>query len=251
MQQCFNCGKKPLLKHEICKGCAENPFITEKYRKQLAINKNVELFMETFRDSRFENFPNINSDKSWDFLMKYHRYYEDKNKITHLRIQKIVELIPTDRNIKIFDVGFGYGHVLLELASRGYSNLGGLDISKEAIGYVKERIPNGMFLNGNVTDIALKSESVDVVLVNEVMEHIPTKDTFIVYSEVKRIAKKEGTIIFSVPLNDDLETSTFMCPHGSLVNPNGHVREYIPEVLDLEEAISTKPIEETVYRLWS
>ncbi|GAH13537.1 unnamed protein product, partial [marine sediment metagenome] len=47
------------------------------------------------------------------------------NKITILRIQKIVELIPADRGIKIFSLGFGYGHVLLELANRGYTNLGG------------------------------------------------------------------------------------------------------------------------------
>ncbi len=238
MQQCFNCGKKAISEHEICKECVANPFITEKYRKYLARNKKRQLFIETFRDGRFENFSDINSAKSWDFLIKYHRHYEDVNKITILRIQKIVELIPADRDIKIFDLGFGYGHVLLELANRGYTNLGGVDISREAVRDIKERIPNGIFFIGNVTDIPLKDESIDVVLANEIMEHIPVKGTFRVYDEIKRISKKKGFMLFSVPLGDNLETTTFMCPHGQLVNPNGHVREYTPEVLELELEIA-------------
>ena len=35
-------------------------------------------------------------------------------------------------------------------------------------------------------------------------------------------------------LGENLETNTFLCPHGALVNPSGHVRMYTTEVLSLE-----------------
>jgi SAM-dependent methyltransferase len=235
MQQCFNCGGKDLIdEHEVCGECAANPFITEKYRKYLAENKKGKLFLDTFSHTRFRNFENVNSAKSWDFLMKYHRYYEDSNTVTQLRIKKVMEWIPKERSTRVFELGFGYGHVLLELAKRGYTNLGGVDISKEAVNYIGGRITKGVFFVGDVTDIGLQSESADLVLANEVMEHVPPKHTFKVYNEIKRITKREGFVLFSVPLGDNLETTTFMCPHGQLVNSNGHVREYTQEVLQLE-----------------
>ncbi len=238
MKQCFYCHKKPIIKHEICPECATNPFITEKYRKYLANSKKRQLFLDTFHNNCFENLPNMNAARSWDFLIKYHRYYEDSNKITQLRVRKIIELVPPDRAINIFDLGFGYGHVLLELETKGYRRLGGVDISKEAVNYISGRIHNGNFQIGSFTQIPLDDDSVDLVIASEVMEHVPPKDTFIVYDEIKRITKQQGLVIFSVPLNDNLETTTFMCPHGQLVNPNGHVREYTPDVLDLELGIA-------------
>jgi hypothetical protein len=87
----------------------------------------------------------------------------------------------------------------------------------------------------------------DVVLVNEVMEHIPVRYTFQVYDEIRRITRREGSVIFSVPLGDNLETITFLCPHGELVNPNGHVREYTSEVLEMElEAARLVAVDKTL-----
>ena len=234
MRYCFECGKKAIEGHYICDRCARNPFLNEKYRKFLAANREKKAFLDTYTNKVFANFGNINSGEMWDFLIKYHRYYEAKNRITRLRIRRILEKIPRDTNLFILDIGFGYGDVLLNLEREGFQNLSGIDLSRRAVEYIKEKIPSGSFISGDFLNMTLKNNAFDIIIASEIMEHIPVKSTYKAYEVISKALKEDGKVIFTVPLNENLETVTFRCPHGSLVNPNGHVREYTKDVMELE-----------------
>ena len=73
----------------------------------------------------------------------------------------------------------------------------------------------------------------DIVLVLDVLEHLPTNKTYEAYSELIRVLKPGGTLIVSVPLNEGLEE---MLKHGK--NPNGHLRAYTPDILKTELKLS-------------
>lgn len=238
MQQCFfNCGKKDLIdKHKICGECATNPFVVERYRIYSAEKGCDDLFIDTYKNEIFNNFPEIYSGEMYDFAIKYHHTYIDKDKTTQKRIKETLNLIPNKKDISILDLGFGYGHLLISLNKQGYRNLAGIDISEVAVRDMKGRIPKGDFRIGHVASLPYNDESFKLVLATEIMEHLPVKKTFKVYNEIKRVLKQGDKVIISVPLGENLENTTFLCPHGTFVNANGHVRMYTLKVLLLELA---------------
>jgi len=233
--------------HLICGECAKNPFLAEKYRVYLAGAGLAKQYLETLVDDRFENFGQINSGVMWDYLIKYHGYYEKESLATRKRLELILSQIPSDLDLSILDVGFGYGDVLVSLSRKGYSNLTGVDISVAACKKIAKKVSDINVALSDAWHLPFRNNSFDIVLANEILEHIPVSHTFSTYDEFSRVLRPNGQLIISVPLNEKLENSTFLCPHGTLVNPNGHVRIYTTEVLKLELKEAGFRIREILY----
>lgn len=193
-------------------------------------------FVETYSDDRFVNLEGIDTGPKWDYLIQYHRFHHQQNVVAGIRLRKILKLIPKKENITILDIGFGYGDLLQAMeTTQPFNNaIIGVDISQRAIQECRNRVSRCLFLLGDVANLPLKTNSMDVILLNEVLEHVPVSRVFQVYEELKRVLKQEGRLIVSVPIGEELETTTFQCPHGTLVNQNGHVRTYTREVLEME-----------------
>ena len=103
----------------------------------------------------------------------------------------------TDNKI-VLDIasGEGYGSfVLAKTANFVY----GVDISEEAITYakIKYRKDNLLFRVGNTSKIPLDSNSVDIVVSFETIEHHDQHDEMM--REIKRVLKKDGKLIISSP----------------------------------------------------
>ena len=103
----------------------------------------------------------------------------------------------TDNKI-VLDIasGEGYGSfVLAKTANFVY----GVDISEEAITYakIKYRKDNLLFRVGNTSKIPLDSNSVDIVVSFETIEHHDQHDEMM--KEIKRVLKKDGKLIISSP----------------------------------------------------
>jgi len=93
--------------------------------------------------------------------------------------------------------GSGYGSNLLSMY--GAKKIIGVDVSKEAVDYCKNKYPNVDFLEGNVSRIPLEDASVDVVVSFETIEHVSEKDQILFMLEVKRVLKSDGKLIISTP----------------------------------------------------
>jgi len=104
------------------------------------------------------------------------------------------------KNFKILDIGTNIGTLPSKLYIEGYKNVSGIDVSNESIGYGKNKYP---FLSSNLMSfdgkkIPFEDESFDVVLMFDVIEHVPEVDSFI-KKEVSRVLKKGGIFIFQTP----------------------------------------------------
>lgn len=94
----------------------------------------------------------------------------------------------------IIDLGCGEG-ITTEKIVRQHNNCVGYDIIKENVTICREH--NIPIIFGDISTLAIKSNSVDTVLLIEVIEHLKTPEDVI--HEVFRILKKGGKIIIVYP----------------------------------------------------
>lgn len=123
-----------------------------------------------------------------------HRTYFKKN---YLRF------MPKDRNASVLDLGCGMGQFLYFCQSEGYHNFTGIDVSQENIEFIK----NNKFLKytgkiycSSIMDFLSDKESCfDVIVLNDVIEHLTKEEIFEVLDAVLRALKKSGTFFVKTP----------------------------------------------------
>lgn len=123
--------------------------------------------------------------EGWLSLQHFHRYYFVLNQ---LRLD--------EKTILDIACGEGYGS---EILSRKAKVVYGIDISKESIEHANKEYqrPNLIFKEGDVANIPLGENSVDIVVSFETIEHVDNQNQMI--KEIKRILKPDGIIIISSP----------------------------------------------------
>jgi ubiquinone/menaquinone biosynthesis C-methylase UbiE len=95
--------------------------------------------------------------------------------------------------------GEGYGSNLIADVA---TSVVGVDISVEAVEHAQKKYQrkNLQFKEGNTSKIPMESNSTDVVVSFETIEHINEQELFL--SEIKRVLKENGTLILSTPDKD-------------------------------------------------
>jgi len=201
-----------MMKNEI------NVFDVDIIRQRLAESGRVEELLKRYSGEDPE-IGDISTAEKWDNL-------SDMDKVPEIRIrrlERVVRLIDTDK--KILDIGVGWGDIIPILHKyKKEADYTGIDFSPELIKRLCSKYPAQKFIN---TTVETLSEEYDYVLVLEVLEHIVPSKVFDFLKEIKRVLKDNGTLIVTVPLNENLKNSTFVCGKcGSYVNRMGHVRSY-------------------------
>ena len=100
------------------------------------------------------------------------------------------------KNLKLLDIGCGPGIHLKKYIERGAIGFG-IDISTEMIKLAKEYCPEGNFKAGSIYNLEFKDNSFDIITASFVLDHVMNLKKAII--EIKRVLKKEGLFIFSVP----------------------------------------------------
>lgn len=204
-----------------------DPFLIERLRNIAALQDDKQKFKALYA-SRFKAIPNLNTRIFWDKRIRQKIGGVDKENITRVKVEFVANFL-RHKIGNVLDIGFGY----LDLEKRisklaPHLHLYGIDISNYAVEEAK-RIIRGEFKVGSISRIPYNDNCFDIVVVLDVLEHIPPNKTFKAYKEVRRVLKKGGIFIVSVPLNEPLER---MVKKGK--NPNGHVRIYTPDILRME-----------------
>jgi 2-polyprenyl-3-methyl-5-hydroxy-6-metoxy-1,4-benzoquinol methylase len=112
----------------------------------------------------------------------------------------IARYVPSDRNARIVDLGCGDGLLLHFLLEAGYRQVSGIDVSSEQIARAHAL---GLFeaRRGDI-DSCLASagdQSLDVVLLIDVLEHLTRDQLFAVLDSVARVLRPGGVSIAHVP----------------------------------------------------
>lgn len=122
-------------------------------------------------------------------------------RLYRLRLQRIMDIVSlSDRSgQRCLDIGFGSGILFPEL-SKKIENLYGIEIH-DNIAKVKKSPAlsrlNLRLLKSDILNISFKDQSFDLVLCSSVLEHIP--DLRRAFSEIKRVLKKDGELVLSIP----------------------------------------------------
>jgi SAM-dependent methyltransferase len=204
----------------------QNLFDLERLRNTLAIHGDFTRFKETYL-LKANNIKNRNTGLFWNKKIIEEKESLQKSPIYNHKINTIVDLLSVYKG-KVLDIGFGYGDVEKKLKFSKERVLYGVDISSVAIENLKKVI-NGHFRKGNIFALPYKKSFFDVVLVLDVLEHIPPKNIFRSLKEIKRVTKKNGVVIISIPLNENLEEMLVKDQ-----NPNSHQRVYTPNIIKTE-----------------
>ena len=105
------------------------------------------------------------------------------------------------KSVQVLDYGCGIGNFAQEVSAFGPKKIVAVDISEEAIKKAKKKSEevnkNIDFKVDNCENLSLDSNSFDVVYGSGILHHLDLKKSL---SEINRVLKKDGTIIFVEPL---------------------------------------------------
>lgn len=111
----------------------------------------------------------------------------------------------TSEGNNVLEVGCGVG-LLAYMMIMGKRQYLGVDVSKFAVEHCKNVIPSGTFVQGFAEKLNLEPDQFDVVVSNQVLEHLKTPE--IALAEMVRVLKVGGKLIVTVPIEKKLNDKT-------------------------------------------
>lgn len=108
--------------------------------------------------------------------------------------------ISPDKKIRILDIGCGIGTFINNLKSKGYTNLLGVETSSQQVS-VAHQVGLDCIHQGNLVSFLsdLGTESHDVVIAFDVLEHFTKDELVALLDDIHRILKPKGMLIAHVP----------------------------------------------------
>lgn len=98
---------------------------------------------------------------------------------------------------RLLDVGCGAGHVCSFFSRLDY-DVTGVDISREAIAFARQREPQGTFTEAKESgDLPFPSDAYDLVMCLGVLEHIPHPEMTL--REMRRVCRAKGRGVWILP----------------------------------------------------
>jgi SAM-dependent methyltransferase len=105
---------------------------------------------------------------------------------------------------RVLEVGFGSGVTFINLSSR-YEEVHGLDLTASIadVGPLYKKHDVETFLkNGSVLAMPYPEGFFDTVLCISILEHLKPEELDQAFSEIRRVLKKEGQVVYGVPANN-------------------------------------------------
>jgi len=191
--ECQNCGLVYLnprpTKSEISKYYPQENY----YAYQGLEDKEWNNFRQKVKNFILESQPGYVNDQP--FLRSLIWFFFQRN----LMIQ-----VPHVQSGRILDVGCGNGFFLKWLKEHGWETYG-VEISEKACQVAQK---NGLkVFNGELTEAKYPSDYFDVVVMNQVLEHVYSPRNY--FREIKRVLKPNGLLISCVPNFNCFESKLF------------------------------------------
>ncbi len=157
-------------------------------------------------------------DWHWQHWKERRTINEWKDK-RHEVVLTFLSLLSLDHP-RILDLGCGPGWYTEKLAHFGPTT--GIDLSEEAIQMAQARFPHIKFISGNLYDLPLPAEHYDVVVSQEVFDHVEDQVEFV--RRAAYVLKPKGYLILSCAnkfVMDRLQEGEFPA------QPNTHIAQYL------------------------
>jgi 2-polyprenyl-3-methyl-5-hydroxy-6-metoxy-1,4-benzoquinol methylase len=110
------------------------------------------------------------------------------------------KLLPDNKEVKILDVGCGYGRYLKSLLALGYQNCYGIDISEEQINYARDVLRlNNVEKSDAMFWLEDKKSVFDIIFAIDILEHLNDEDLVDLCRKILNSLKPGGKLIVQVP----------------------------------------------------
>lgn len=166
----------------------------------------------------------MDQDLIWDYWQnKMPEAFESGRARLSFLVRKVTRLGVR----KVLNIGIGSG-IFEEIALNRGLEVYSLDPNTRTVENLRARFNMGTKAQvGDIKCIPFPSDMFDAVIVSEVLEHLPDEVLDEGIAEVKRVLRKGGYIIGTVPACEDLVLSTVICPKcGYIFHRWGHLRSF-------------------------
>ncbi len=161
--------------------------------------------MADFRDTLYEKYFQTQNGRR-------HNSANLKQKIQDNWLQlegEILPLLPQNKDLRILDLGCGYGELLMLLNAKGYKNTEGIDISPQQIEMAKElNVPNVQVADA-FAYLESQKNAFDVITGIDIIEHFSKDELVRLLGLIREALKPNGIAIFRTPNMDAPFTSTY------------------------------------------
>jgi ubiquinone/menaquinone biosynthesis C-methylase UbiE len=112
---------------------------------------------------------------------------------------------------KVLEIGFGTGLAFLNLAEK-YKEIHGVDLTAdvEIVDQTFQQIGLTTYLkNGDILELPYPDQTFDCVLLISILEHLQPGDQQKAFSEIARVLKPGGQVVYGVPIERPFMVSMF------------------------------------------
>ncbi|MDW3194042.1 MAG: class I SAM-dependent methyltransferase [Cytophagales bacterium] len=126
----------------------------------------------------------------------------------HLSIQRWLEFFGLKGSDQVLEIGCGIGtqtELVLRYLTTG--SITGIDISEKSIELAKQRLAkynNQELIAGDVVQLDIQKKY-DIILMPDVLEHIPIEQHARLFSKLELLLKQDGLLIIHIPDPDSLK----------------------------------------------
>lgn len=99
----------------------------------------------------------------------------------------------------IVDVGSSIGWLEKELLKYNPKKLVGVEPDRDAVFFSQRNIKKAEFIKASASKIPISDSAADIVIMFDVLEHVPKNKVSIALKEAGRILKNGGKLVFSTP----------------------------------------------------
>lgn len=172
---------------------------------------------------RVYHVPKYNYTKSEEDV----EFYKKHQKLFEVYMKEIVDEVEKfKKKGRLLDIGCSIGLLLNLATKRGWICIG-LELSKKAVDYARNILGLNVIEKG-LYHSKFKSNSFDAVTLNHAFEHIPNPQSLL--KEIRRILKKKGILVISVPNFNSLSAKIFK-RYWSHLQPDQHLWFFTPSTL--------------------
>lgn len=109
------------------------------------------------------------------------------------------ELLPSDTQSAILEIGCGQGFALMTLQELGYPYLEGIDVDEQQVYSCLQKQLNVTKVEDTLDFLAERSEKYHLILLCDVLEHIPLENQLTFTKGIQNALKPGGQLIGTVP----------------------------------------------------
>ncbi len=172
----------------------------------------------TYEDHAFREYLRTRTDEFGILGAKREQwidYMSDASRGAELSRNMVAWLGVSPRaDLKVLDLGCGYGNALLGL-SEDFTSVSGLDIEDDRVEWSARRVPGADVRAGSVTDLPWPDDTFDLIVSTDVFEHVDHQLQEQGAREIARTLKPGGHAFVSVPNLFQLIDEHNKVPFGS------------------------------------